>query len=182
MKNLTKYDISFVGIRLLAIYMCLQVIAVIPSWLMSISMLMSERYASTAPLFFKLLVYVVPLLSLLIPIFLWIMSNKIATFMAKTSTLYLAEDIDTQGANIKELQTLLFYAIGIFILVTTIPDFIAVIAYYLRVYIKSGSTMYLFQAGPSIISLITLALKMLLSGWLILRAKRVSTFLHKPTI
>ena len=174
MMNLTKYDIAFIGVKLLAIYIALQLIGSLPSWLMTISMM----FGQSNPVILKFFAIILPLLSLLISILLWVLANKIAALIAKTK-IKIVDNNNIEGAD-NDLQTMLFCAIGIFILVTTIPEFIAWVYAYIRVYIKTTMlTMDMFQQAPSVIIFIVLSLKILLSIILIFTAKNLSAFFHK---
>ncbi len=48
MTNLTKYDIALIGVKLLAIYVALQAIGSIPTWVMTLSMIFSLILIFTA--------------------------------------------------------------------------------------------------------------------------------------
>ena len=179
MANVTKYDIAFIGVRLLAIYVALGIISSLPNWVMTLSMLFSQPNSGIL----KLLVSLLPLVSLLIPVFLWVLSSKIASLISKTQTR-MVDTSTIERSDIDDLQVILFRVIGIFILVTTIPQFIAWIYAFLSVYIKTPplstiGIMQLFEQGPSIITLIVVSLKILLSIALIFTAKNLSMFFYK---
>lgn len=125
MSNLTKYDIAFIGIRLLTIYILLQIIAALP---MSFSMVFFQEYS----FIYKLLMGGALLVFLLIPVWLWILSDKIAKCIVVSPS-----STHTESANLQDLEGILFAAIGVFVFVTTIPTFIVGAYVLIHTYIQT---------------------------------------------
>jgi len=179
MSDVTKYDVAFVGVRLLAIYIALGLINSVPNWVMTTSMLFSQPNAGVL----KLLLIFLPLVSLLIPVFLWLSSNKIASLITRTQ-IQMVDVNNLERSDIDDLQAILFRAIGMYVLITTVPQFIAWIYTFISAYIKTSplsamGIMQLFEQGSSIITLIVVSLKILLSIALIFTAENLSMFFYK---
>lgn len=172
MTNLTKYDLALIGIRLLTIYLVLRLISLLPSWLMTSSMIVNQSHFSY-PFTFKFLAFFLPLFSLLIPILLWVLSAKCALFLIREQTP--TNDTSTKE-NRDDLQAILFRVIGIFVLIITIPELITWIYIYYSIYLKS---MNFFGSSPAASNLIQILLKILLSIILLFTAKGLSEFFYK---
>jgi hypothetical protein len=176
MTNITKSDLALIGVRLLAIYVALQAISSIPTWIWTLSRIFGQSPPSdiSDPFILKLLTICLLLLTLLIPIIIWVFSANIANFITKTPHLISNKDI--ADINIKDLQTMIFCAVGLFVFLTTAPTFIALLYDFIRVYMKSLS----FESKWGSQSLvIILSLKMILSLFLIFSAQGLSNIIYK---
>jgi hypothetical protein len=178
MKNLTKYDVALIGVRLLAIYVVLQFINNIPTWTLAISMLFDRTFLSNTsyPFMFKSFAICLPLLAVLIPITLWLLSNKIAQFIIKPSK-NMMDNSDIATTNTKDLQTILFCAIGLFIFVITASELITWIYGFIFAYIKTPQLV--FPQSSYISKFIELLLKTVFSLILIFSAENLSRLLYK---
>ena len=176
MTNITKYDVALIGVRLLAIYVALQAISSIPTWIWTFSRMFGQSSPSDVsdPFILKLLSICLLLLTLLIPIIIWVFSANIATFITKTP--HLISNKDKADINIKDIQTMIFCAVGLFVFLTTAPTFITLLYDFILVYMKS---LGYESKGISQPLVIVLSLKMILSLILIFSAQGLSNILYK---
>ncbi len=173
MTNITKQDIASIGIKLLAIYAAIQAINLLPIWMMTFSYAfgLTSSNDTSFPLSYKLAVIFLPLLMLLIPILLWIFSDKIAQFAAKSRNSNLAI-----SANLQDLQGVLFCAVGLFIFIITVPELIVMVYAYIHAHMTTLLTQPAQIDTPKVV---TLSLKAILSLLLIFTAKNLSKLLYK---
>ncbi|MBA3662219.1 MAG: hypothetical protein H0W64_10845 [Gammaproteobacteria bacterium] len=177
MAELTKYDLALIGIKLLAIYLGLEMLGSLPSWVITLSTLYSQGPAAgvTYPFTIKFLAILLPLLTLLIPILLWLLANEFAEIITKR-TAKMTSRPDTP-LDMLNLQAMVFSAMGILIFIVTAPEFLAWIYAYVRAYII---TPRLFQPQfPPFPLLVALVLKLVLSLVLILSSSTLSAALLK---
>lgn len=175
MPTLTKYDIALMGIRLLAIYIILQLIGSVPVWLISLSMIISQH---DLPGDFKFMVICLAILAVLIPIVLWALSNYFAAFIIKSSSHNEENDKKNTNVNVKDLQAVLFCAVGIFIFITTLPDLLAWLYAFISAYAKNGMNLFgslLFNFSK----FMALFLKLIFSVILVFTANSLSNWLYK---
>lgn len=174
MTALTKYDVAFIGIRLLAIYLALEVIGSLPS-LISIFSTLSLQSETGIPFSVKFVTVILPLMYLVFPILLWLLSNKIAQAMTSSmQTPAVADDSNN-------LQAIMLTSIGVFILMTSIPVFVSLIAEYVRssMQVKLNSFDMTGVRGPDMIDFILPVTKIILSLLLIFSARNLSRLFKK---
>lgn len=176
MNNLTKYDLAFIGIKLFAIYVGLQIIAGIPTWIMGTAIIFGKSDV-TYPIILKFFAIGLPLFSILVPIILWFSANKLAKAITKSKTIVANEKIERTENN--DSQAVIFTAVGLFIFVVTIPELTAWLYTWVRILVRSGSTTPLFQQTPSMITFVIISVKIVLSLALMFTAKNLSAFFHK---
>ncbi|HVV68589.1 MAG TPA: hypothetical protein VHE99_06115 [Gammaproteobacteria bacterium] len=173
MSEFKKYDFALIGIRLLIIYLALQVIAVIPQILTLFVDIIWRHDALDYPFAYKILILLLPLLSLLPVILLWLFSSKIARFTTKANSCVERKETTEK----QDIQEILFCAIGIFILITSIPNLIIwvyhVIDYYRR------NLLHVYSRWSLVPEFISVALEISLSLILIFKAKVLSELFYR---
>ena len=178
MANLSKHDIASIGLKLLSIYIALRAIASAIGWLTSLAMLSGEGAAAgiSFPFVYKLFAILLPFGLLLIPILLWVFSEKIARFIAIPEATTNTTDTGKQ-----DIQAILFCVVGLFIFITTLPELVAGLYHYIRASMMTIRTASLFQPfrSPDAAVFISLLLKCILSLALIFKANHLSLFMHK---
>jgi hypothetical protein len=168
MTNVTKFDIALIGVKLLAVYMAIVVIETLPNWIMTAGMVMTPANS----IILKLGVVLVLAITIIIPIFLWILSNKIAYIITPPST----ESRNSERVD-NDLQAIIFRGIGMYVLIMALPQLILWLHSYTKVF--TDSTLSFFDKMPDISILIAILLKIILSVILIFSAKHISMFFSK---
>lgn len=178
MVNLTCYDIAYIGLKLLIIYLALQVIGSLPSWVATLLVLFEKDLAvdSTA-IWMRVFAFIVPLLTLCLPFLGWCFSSRIASFMTRTSD-EKPDTLAVSSIESRDLQSILFCAIGVFILITIIPELALCLYTIIHAHILAAKSLFP-NTIPQIPLLITLLLKVALSLSLIFTAKSLSVLLNK---
>lgn len=181
MTNFTRFDIALIGVKFFALYLILQIIGSIPSWVMTFSMIFGQSVLVNIPYskILKSFIIILPILMLAIPILLWIFANPISQFIINTPK-NIVSNKDISGVNLKEIQTMLFCGIGLFVAVMTIPELLGWTYSFIRAYMKPTN---LFQPQwpnfPNNVDLIVLVLKTTFSLALIFRAENISILIYK---
>lgn len=175
--NISKYDLAFVGIRFLAIYSLIQAISGIGTMAYYLSSL-SAQYQTGIPLHIMLPMVLLPIASLAIPVLLWLLSSKIASAISFTRSQSITND-----HNLKDLQTIIFTSIGVFLFVTTVPALLGITAAYIKYLSQSNNPMSPFEPSsarvPDMIDFILYSSKILLSMILIFSSRNLSDFFNK---
>lgn len=180
MSHLTRYDLTFVGIRLLTLYLILQIIAGIPSnttlLIMSISILFGQTGGNQAyPFIYKLMVLGLPMLTLLAPILLWIFTDKIAKCMSASSQAL--DNAAIGNINLQDFQTSLFVVAGVFLFVLMFPQFIFQLSGLMYGYIHKQQLLE--WLGPQELKLFANGLALILSLVLMFKAKCLAGLLRR---
>lgn len=178
MINFTRYDFALIGVRLLAIYLFLQILSSLPGWVMALSMLFRHSVDSSFShsFVFQFMGIVLPLLIVCVPILMWVFSAAIAGIIIKAPETN-ASDNKIQSADLVHIQSILFCAIGVFIFATTMPECIAWLYSFFRDYILS--IQYAHSTWASVPVFILIVLKIIMSLVLIFSAKNLSIFISK---
>lgn len=166
--NLSKFDIALIGVKLLAIYMAIVVIESLPNWVMTAGMIMTPAYS----IILKLCLILLFAVTIIIPILLWILANKIAYIITPPSTEnHHSDPVDN------DFQAMIFRGVGMYILIMAIPQFILWLHDYSKTF--GDSTLSFLDKMPNISVLIAILLKIILSVILIFSAKQLSKFFSR---
>lgn len=157
----TKRDISIVLIRVLSIYSFVKAIEFLSGKFTYF--FNRENYT-----FVILVQLIVPSALLLIcGAIIWYLSPMIGTRVLKV----VGQD-DTYGFSAKDLHDIAFSVIGLFIIVSTIPEFVQAIGFYYTIaFLSVGEKTLAYATQTSY--LISLIIKFLLGLWLLLGSHRI---------
>ncbi len=174
MTNFTKYDVAFIGIKLLAIYIALQLIGSLPSivQIWSMSLWQAAYNKVSIPIAYIMIILLTSLFALATPIVLWIFAAKIAKFITKSKAKTQVLNADAQ-----DLQSILLCVAGVIIFVTTMPDLIAWLYRFVVAYRQA--TPVFKPNWPYFPDFMAYALKTILSLILIFSAKSLSRLFNK---
>ncbi len=177
MQNISKYDLAFLGIRFLAVYTLIQAIGGIGTSAYYLSSL-SAQYPTGIPLDIMLPMVLLPLAFIAIPFLLWLLSSKLASAISFTRSQTIMND-----RNLKDLQTILFTSIGVFLFVTTVPTLLGITAAYIKYLSQHNNPISPFEPSsarvPDIIDFTLYSSRILLSMILMFSARNLSDFFKK---
>ena len=106
-------------------------------------------------------------LLLICGVIIWYLAPVIATKVSKA----VGQD-DTYGFSLKDVHDIAFSAIGLFIIVITIPDFVQAIGFYYTIaFLSVGEKTLAYATQTSY--LISLIIKFLLGIWLLIGSHRI---------
>ena len=164
-------NLAIIGLRLIAIYLAVLVINQIPTWFSTLYMMFSNQLKFSIE--FKILGIGLFFASFIIPIIIWISSNKFAEFIIgnrmRTTLVKYDKEIDYWNA--------IFCGIGILIFILVFPELVLFVCQILLAIAKSNNLYH--APRPSMILLIPIILKLFLSLILIFRGKLIVKLVHK---
>jgi len=172
MNNLNSYDISLIGIRLLSIYFGMQAIN---SSFGIITALPSSPLGLPNSIVIALIIRCIFLVT--VPIILWSASKKLAAWIGNQPPAYKANST----SNV-DWQSIIFCSVGVFILISTLPDLATWIIMYFSTLHVAANQFDPFTGGllrPDNMFGVALLLKVLLSLVLMFKARMFSRMLHK---
>ncbi|MCK4608475.1 MAG: hypothetical protein KAT71_03255 [Gammaproteobacteria bacterium] len=159
-------NISIIAIRILAVFFAIKGIGQLPFFFSNLFLLFTGKQHIIAAIVSLLLF----LLISCFPLLLWILSKKIAC--AITNDL---QELDVCRSRIIDWQILVFRGIGVYILIENFPNLIGYLLKTVEAVIKSNS---LFHAPrPDFIILVTIALKLILSLIIIIKASSIKVLI-----
>lgn len=112
MNHLTKNDLAFIGIRLLAVYFTVNALGTVSTLAFAFTSM------SGVPFYLKYMTIFYHALYLVVPVILWITANKLANFLTTEKN---AHNVQAVSSNAKDLQAILLTVIGVYLLATTLP-------------------------------------------------------------
>lgn len=164
---MNKHEATELGIKLLAILNLINLLSTLP-YLLSLHdvVLNSDAVGVRSPWIAPLVI-----LDLLISIFLWFKANEIAQWMWRNSRE------NEQGASLTaiQLKTILFSAIGLYLLVSVIPDALEFFVYFCQK-IAARSNFISFSDYGSAIGFLV---RVLISAWLLFNSDGVVNTLQR---
>jgi hypothetical protein len=178
MTHLTRYDIALIGVKLLAIYIALQAINNLPNGVIMLPMMFAHPASDniSAPFLLKLVAGFFVFFPLLASILLWILSGKMAQFITN-SPEKISEKNEMQNIDIQAIQAMALCVIGVFVLVTAVPELVAWIYAFIYSFIKTSE--FSPSRWPSTTKLIATLLQIIFGLALIFTAKNLSALLYK---
>ena len=169
MQHVTKYDLTFSGVRILAIYMALVAVSSATS-----AAFMAYSYAHdgrgySINLFFPAMLAI--LFYIACPIVLWILSSTIARFITTNKTHQPLSSNESSN-----LLGIAFSSIGMFLLATVTPVMIGVVMRYIRMKSLNQFEVVMSNEEYSIYLDLTVdSLKILIGVFLLFAGSKIST-------
>ena len=172
--NNMKLSISvFIILRFIAIFVVLQIINLIPTWISTIvTIVWSGNHFSIGII--AILIGIV-LVSILIPMLIWLYAKKIARIIIGKNNSHV--EFVTAQIQLKQIVSLILIIISVILIIQTLPVFSV---WLLQTLIAIGkSTKFYEVARPSWWIAIPMILKILLSIFLIIKVKFVTNLIYK---
>jgi hypothetical protein len=164
---MNKHEATELGIRLIALLNLTNLLSTIPNLLSLRDVVMNpEAIGIRNPWITPLVI-----MGLLISIFLWFGARRIAQWMWRTSR----ENNPGLSVNAIQLQTILFSAIGLYLLVSVIPDALEFFVYFSQKLITGSNFIGLSDYAHALGYLIQL----LISAWLLFNSAGIVASLQR---
>ncbi len=156
--------IAVIALRIMAIYLVVQIINLIPSWVSTIA---TPFMADTQlPVWLILLGFVLLVGSFILPVIIWVTSKRLAKFVVGDGRV---TDLDNVSSS--SIGNIIFAAVGLLVFLLAFPDLVVWMCQAFMALEKSSPS---YQApSPSWWLLLSLLLKTALSLLLILKSSTI---------
>ena len=127
MSHLTKQDLLSVGIKLLALYLCLKGLNQLASFVFWVLSAKHILFSFSSARFFSMIMLLI--IGALVPLLMWKCSDRLAKWAVKSNHTMAVPAKATHS-----LQSALFCAVGLFIFLSSLPELTRVMIQYLWVF------------------------------------------------
>jgi hypothetical protein len=167
----TRNEFAIIGLRVLAVFLGIEVITQIPSWV-SLWILFETSKSDFSVLWMFGFGVLLPLSNFLLPILLWILAPKISKKIVNYNIV-----MDNQKSGSPNYQAIIFAGIGVFIFIQIFPEIFIFFYQTLKAILRSQPGYIMPRPDP--VYLIAYFIKMVLSLVLIFKAQSLSHLLNK---
>jgi len=164
---MNKHEATELGIRLIAVLNLTSLLSTLP-YLLSLREVAPnlEQVGVHNPWITSLIIF-----GLLISVFLWFRANQIAQWMWQGST----ESNQSVSMTATQLQTILFSAVGLYLLVSIIPDTFEFLVYFGQMLVAGSNFIALSDYANAIGYLV----RVLISAWLLFNSASIVAVMQR---
>lgn len=172
---MNERTLALIGLRLLALYLFIQIIDTTPVTLVLIINTVAQAPHGVIPYGALALSGLMMVISLLIPLVLWVYSKQLSALLVKTTPSTAGAGTDV--TNTSEYWAIAFSAIGLFVLVNALPEILLFIAQVLNGQV--GSNGFTERPMPNMLLLIPLSAKAVIGLTLLFKARGIARLVQK---